>query len=111
MTNGGKHKFIQSSYIYTRLTELWSEVDAESMTRKWFAKMLLKITMQLYKHRSSNDNNLAMLKNKSAWFSCPITWNDSIDVTISYDRNNSRGSEMSFYFCGKKTNSPGPRSS
>lgn len=62
MINEGKHKFIKSSYIYTRSTELWSEVDAESMTYKWFAEMLLKIPMWRYKYRSCNDNNLAMSK-------------------------------------------------
>ena len=40
------------------------DIDAESMTRKWIAEMLLKILMQLYKYRSCDDNNLAMLKKR-----------------------------------------------
>ena len=107
MTSLEKFEFFISSYIYTRLTELLSDIDAESMTYKWFAEMLLKIQRQFYQYRSCNDNNLAMFKNKSAWFSCHITWNASIDVTVSYDRNNSRGSEMTFYFCAQKSKFPG----
>ena len=64
MTNEEKLKFFKSSYIYIRSTELLSDMDAESMTRKW---------------------------------------NDPINVTILYDRNNSRGSEMTFYFCAQKS--------
>jgi len=85
MTNEEKLKFLKSSYIYTRSTELLSGIDAENMNRKWIAEMLPKIPVQLYKYRSCSDNNLAMLKNKTAWFSCPTTWNDPIDVTVSYD--------------------------
>ena len=85
MTNEEKLEFLKSSYIYTRATELLSDVDAEKMTRKWISEMLPKLPIKLYKYRSCSDNNLAVLKNKTAWFSCPITWNDPIDVTVSYD--------------------------
>ena len=40
MTNQEKIEFKKNSYIYTRSTELWSEVDAESMTHKWIAEIL-----------------------------------------------------------------------
>lgn len=36
MTNEEKLK-LKNSYIYTRSTELLSDIDAESMTRKWIA--------------------------------------------------------------------------
>lgn len=85
MTNEEKLEFLKSSYIYTRATELLSDVDSEKMTHKWISEMLPKIPIKLYKYRSCCDNNLAVLKNKTAWFSCPITWNDPIDVTVSYD--------------------------
>lgn len=85
MTNEEKLEFLKNSYIYTRSTELLSDIDAESMTREWIAEMLPQIPVQLYKYRSCNDNNLAMLKNKTAWFSSPSTWNDPIDVTVLYD--------------------------
>lgn len=85
MTNEEKLEFIKNSYIYSRATELLSNADAEKMTRKWIAEMLPKIPVRLYKYRSCNDNNIAILKNKTAWFSCPTTWNDPIDVTVSYD--------------------------
>lgn len=68
------------------------------MTHKWIAEILPKILMWIYKYRFCNDNNLAMLKNKTAWFSCTITGNNPIDVTVLYDIANSRRSEMAFSF-------------
>lgn len=85
MTNDEKLEFLRSSYIYTRATELLSDTDAKRIICKWITEMLPKIPVNLYKYRSCNDNNIAMLKNKTAWFSCPITWNDPIDVTVTYD--------------------------
>ena len=86
MTNEEKLEFLKSSYIYARAAELLSDSDAERMTHKWISEMLPKIPLKLYKYRSCNNNNLAMLKNKTAWFSCPTTWNDPVDVTVSYDK-------------------------
>lgn len=37
MTNEEKLEFIKSSYIYTRATELLSDIDADKMNRKWIS--------------------------------------------------------------------------
>lgn len=86
MTNEEKLEFIKRSYIYSRATELLPDTDVEKMNQKWITEMLPKIPVRLYKYRACSENNLAMIRNKTAWFSCPTTWNDPIDVTVSYDK-------------------------
>lgn len=85
MTNEEKLKFIKYNYINIRSAELMSADKKGAFLRDWAEEILEAVPSHLYKYRECNENNLNMLRNRTAWFSCPSTWNDPIDVTVSYD--------------------------
>ena len=85
MTNEEKLKFIQYNYVNARALELLSTDRKEFFLRQWAKETLMIVPTHLYKYRVCNENNLNMIRNRTAWFSCPSTWNDPIDVTVSYD--------------------------
>lgn len=85
MTNEEKLKFIQYNYVNARALELLSTDRKELFLRQWAKETLTIVPTHLYKYRVCNENNLNMIRNRTAWFSCPSTWNDPIDVTVSYD--------------------------
>ena len=85
MTNEEKLKFIQYNYVNSRASELIPPHEKNTFLRSWAEEILTIVPTHLYKYRVCNENNLAMLRNRTAWFSCPSTWNDPIDVTVSYD--------------------------
>ena len=85
MTNEEKLKFIQYNYVNARALELLSTDRKELFLRQWAKEILTIVPAHLYKYRVCNENNLNMIRNRTAWFSCPSTWNDPIDVTVSYD--------------------------
>ena len=85
MTNEEKHRFIQYNYVNSRASELIPQNEKESFFRAWAEEILTIVPTHLYKYRACNENNFNMLRNRTAWFSCPSTWNDPIDVTVSYD--------------------------
>lgn len=85
MTNEEKLKFIQYNYVNSRASELIPQNEKESFLRAWAEEILTIVPTRLYKYRACNENNLNMLRDRTAWFSCPSTWNDPIDVTVFYD--------------------------
>lgn len=85
MTNEEKLEFIKTNYKSARCWELLQGDDKKIFYEDWIKTLLSIIPLKLYKYRTCNENNLKMLKNKTAWFSSPSTWNDPIDVTVSYD--------------------------
>lgn len=85
MTNEEKLKFIQYKYVNARALELLSTDRKELFLRQWAKETLTIVPTHLYKYRVCNESNLNMIRNRTAWFSCPSTWNDPIDVTVSYD--------------------------
>lgn len=85
MTNEEKLKFIQYNYVNSRKSELIPPHEKDSFLQAWAEEILTIVPTRLYKYRTCNENNLNMLRNRTAWFSCPSTWNDPIDVTVSYD--------------------------
>ena len=85
MTNEEKLKFLKYSYVNSRTFELIPDHEKDTFLRAWAEEILTIAPTHLYKYRACNENNLKMLRNRTAWFSCPSTWNDPIDVTVSYD--------------------------
>ncbi len=85
MTNEEKLEFIKANYKSSRCWELLDSSEKTEFYEEWIKTLLRIVPLNLYKYRSCNEDNLKMLKNKTAWFSCPSTWNDQIDVTVSYD--------------------------
>ena len=77
MTNEEKLKFIQYNYVNSRTSELIPLHEKDSFLRAWAEEMLTIVPTHLYKYRACNENNLNMLRNRTAWFSCPSTWNES----------------------------------
>ena len=59
--------------------------DKDIFYDEWIEKISGILPSRLYKYRKCNNNNLNALKNKKAWFSKPSTWNDKIDVTVTYN--------------------------
>ena len=90
MTNEEKLKFIQYNYVNARASELISADEKEIFLRQWAEEALTIVPTHLYKYRVCNENNLNMIRNRTAWFSCPSEWNDPIDVTVSYDLERDR---------------------
>lgn len=90
MKNEEKLKFIQYNYINSRTSELIPPHEKEAFLRGWSEEILTIVPTRLYKYRVCNENNLNMLRNRTAWFSCPSTWNDPIDVTVAYDLEKDR---------------------
>ena len=85
MTREEKLNFIKTNYINSRVSEWMTGEEKEQFLLGWSMEVLQNAPTHLYKYRICNENNLAMLRNKTAWFSCPDTWNDPIDVTVKYD--------------------------
>lgn len=85
MTNEEKLRFIQFNYVNARASELMPADKKEIFLRQWAEEALTIVPRCLYKYKVCNENNLNMIRNRTAWFSCPSTWNDPIDVTVSYD--------------------------
>ncbi len=85
MTNEEKLDFIKANYKSARCWELLQGEEKLIFYEEWIKTLMNIIPTNLYKYRSCNEDNLKMLQNKTAWFSCPSTWNDPIDVTVSYD--------------------------
>ncbi len=85
MTNEEKLDFIKANYKSSRCWELLQGNEKLEFYEEWVKTLLSIIPTHLYKYRACNEDNLRMLRNKTAWFSCPSTWNDQIDVTVSYD--------------------------
>ena len=85
MTNEEKLKFIQYNYVNVRALELMPIEEKVFFLRGVSEELLTILPSRLYKYRACNEDNLNMLRKRSAWFSCPSTWNDPIDVTVSYD--------------------------
>lgn len=85
MTNEEKLDFIKANYKSSRCWELLEGNEKQEFYEEWLKTLLRIIPIHLYKYRCCNEDNLTMLRNKTAWFSCPSTWNDQIDVTVSYD--------------------------
>lgn len=85
MNNKKRLEFIKQNYFNNRsISLLPKEVQEEALLA--YANSLLEIVpKKLYKYRICNDNNLNILREKKAWFSNPSTWNDPLDVTVSYD--------------------------
>lgn len=84
MTNEEKLEFIKANYKASRALELLQEGKDEFLD-EWIKVLIKSIPSRLYKYRECNNNNLAALKSKKAWFSNPNTWNDQIDVTVDYN--------------------------
>lgn len=85
MTNEEKLKFLKYNYVNSRTFELIHDHGKDTFMRAWAEEILTIVPTHLYKYRACNEDNLNMLRNRTAWFSCPSTWNDPIDVTVSYD--------------------------
>ena len=85
MTNEEKLKFIRYNYVNSRALELIPSNEKEAFLRAWAEEILMIVPTHFYKYRVCSEKNLNMLRNRTAWFSCPSTWNDPIDVTVSYD--------------------------
>lgn len=85
MINEEKLEFLKYSYVNSRTFELIPDHEKDTFLRAWSEEILTIVPTHLYKYRVCNENNLKMLRNRTAWFSCPRTWNDPIDVTVSYD--------------------------
>ena len=90
MTNEEKLKFIHDNYINIRAAELVPADEKLGLLRKWAEEKMAFVPERLYKYRECNKNNLNALRNRTAWFSCPSTWNDPIDVTVFYDLEKDR---------------------
>lgn len=73
MTNEEKLKFIQYNYVNARASELISADEKEIFLREWAEEALTIVPTRLYKYRVCNENNLNMIRNRTAWFSCPST--------------------------------------
>ena len=85
MKNEEKLKFIRYNYVNSRALELIPSNEKEAFLRAWAEEILMIVPTHFYKYRVCSEKNLNMLRNRTAWFSCPSTWNDPIDVTVSYD--------------------------
>ena len=84
MTNEEKLEYIRKNYITARMYELLNE-GKEIFYEEWIDTISRILPSRLYKYRKCNNNNLRTLKNRKAWFSKPSTWNDKIDVTVTYN--------------------------
>ena len=84
MTNEEKLEFIKANYRGSRMVQLLKG-DKKAFYDEWIARLILTVPKRLFKYRECNEDNLAALKSRKAWFSNPNTWNDPIDVTVAYD--------------------------
>ena len=85
MNNKKRLEFIKQNYFNNRAISLLPKEKQEEALLLYANSLLEIVPKKLYKYRICNDNNLNILREKKAWFSNPSTWNDPLDVTVSYD--------------------------
>ena len=85
MNNKKRLEFIKQNYFNNRAISLLPKEKQEEALLLYANGLLELVPKKLYKYRICNDNNLNILREKKAWFSNPSTWNDPLDVTVSYD--------------------------
>ena len=84
MDKDEKIEFIKLNFLLSK-NKHQIEGDKTVFDSELIRKIGEQVPHRLYKYRECNNNNLNALKNKKAWFSNPLTWNDKIDVTVTYD--------------------------
>lgn len=85
MENEKRKEFIEDYFKFLKSINHLSKDIQKNLTKDYIIKHDQDIPKKLYKYRECNEQNLNSLRNKKAWFSNPITWNDKIDVTILFE--------------------------
>lgn len=90
MKNKDRLIYLKKAFDVHKITGIFenSTHPIEYSYNKKLAEKLWNIKPTIiYKYRYCNENNINALRKKTIWFSSPDSWNDPVDVTVSFGDN------------------------